>query len=170
MVTSVQQLTAFPWKIVRVFAWRRRRSAGPSVTIWATVVVWPLLTFGVIQDWQHLLSTARSTIIITASMKVGCVYFRNWGGNIVKAVAYHCSKASNNVTQKTYNAPLPIGPWASCQIRKIAGCACAGNSGTFLLPPRVSDPDMHHGTCVTPSSWLTRDSAYNDHHTCISVQ
>ena len=33
-------------------------------------------------------------------------------------------------------------PWASCQIRKIAGCASSP-------APRVSDPDMHHGTCVT---------------------
>ena len=42
-----------------------------------------------------------------------------------------------------------IGPWAFCQIRKIEGCACAGMPGTFSLPPRVSDPDTHHGTCVT---------------------
>ena len=25
--------------------------------------------------------------------------------------------------------------------------------GTFSLPPRVSDPDMHHGTCVTHVPW-----------------
>ena len=37
-------------------------------------------------------------------------------------------------------------PWASCQIRKIGGCACAGCAGN-VLP--VSDPDMCHGTCVT---------------------
>ena len=43
-------------------------------------------------------------------------------------------------------------PWASCQIRKIAGCACAGLPGTFS-PPRVSDPIMHHGTCVTHVPW-----------------
>ena len=24
-----------------------------------------------------------------------------------------------------------------------------GMPGTFSSPPRVSDPDMHHGTCVT---------------------
>ena len=43
--------------------------------------------------------------------------------------------------------------WVSYQIRKIAGCACAGNAGNFF--PRhplqrkqlVSDPGMHHGTC-----------------------
>ena len=28
-----------------------------------------------------------------------------------------------------------------------------GMSGTFSPPPRVSDPDMHYGTCVTPVPW-----------------
>ena len=46
-------------------------------------------------------------------------------------------------------------PWASYQIPKIAGCACAGNAGNvfprrrFQRKPLVNDPDMHHGTCVT---------------------
>ena len=45
-------------------------------------------------------------------------------------------------------------PWASYQIRKIAGCACAGNAAeTFSPPLRTSDPDMHHGTCVTHVPW-----------------
>ena len=44
--------------------------------------------------------------------------------------------------------------WPSCQIRKLAGCACAGNAGNIFFPtPRVSDPDMHHGTCVTHVPW-----------------
>ena len=48
-----------------------------------------------------------------------------------------------------------IVPWASYQIRKIAGCACAGNAGNVFPRRRfqrellVSDPGMHHGTCVT---------------------
>ena len=71
------------------------------------------------------------------------------------------------------------GAWASCQIRKIAGCACAGNtesvfSATLILvpwphfvrptceaaiagkqymPPQVSDPDMHRGTCLAHVPW-----------------
>ena len=39
--------------------------------------------------------------------------------------------------------------WASCQIRKIAVYACAGNAGNIFPAPQVSDPDMHHGACVT---------------------
>ena len=55
-------------------------------------------------------------------------------------------------------------PWASCQIRKIAGCACAGNAGnvfpTYRLQrkPQVSDPGMHHGTCVTHVPWCMSES------------
>ena len=43
--------------------------------------------------------------------------------------------------------------WASHQIRKVAGCACAGNAGNvfpatdFQKKLLVSDPGMHHGTC-----------------------
>ena len=54
--------------------------------------------------------------------------------------------------------------WASCQIRKIAGCACAGNAGnvfpTYRLQrkPQVSDPGMHHGTCVTHVPWCMSES------------
>ena len=44
-------------------------------------------------------------------------------------------------------------PWASCQIRKIAGAHAPGMPGTFSPPPRVSNPDMHHGTCVTHVPW-----------------
>ena len=61
--------------------------------------------------------------------------------------------------------------WASCQIRNIAVCACAGNAG-YVFPRRrlkskslVSDPGMHHGTCVTHvpcmSGSLTRGGGEN---------
>ena len=33
------------------------------------------------------------------------------------------------------------------------GCACAGNAGNVSPSPQVSDPDMHHGTCVTHVPW-----------------
>ena len=62
--------------------------------------------------------------------------------------------------------------WASYQIRKIAVCACAGNAGyvfprrRFQRKPLVSDPGMHHDTCVTHVPWcmsgsLTRGGGEN---------
>ena len=44
------------------------------------------------------------------------------------------------------------------QTRKIAGCACAGLAGNVSPPTRVSDPDMHHGTCVTHVPWCLPES------------
>ena len=58
----------------------------------------------------------------------------------------------------------PFMQWASYQIRKIAGCACAGNAGNvfpcrrFQRKPLVSDPGMHHGTCVTHVPWCMSGS------------
>ena len=46
-----------------------------------------------------------------------------------------------------------FGAWASCQIRKIAGAHAPGMPGTFSPPSGTSDPDMHHGTCVTHVPW-----------------
>ena len=85
--------------------------------------------------------------------KCTCLYFRNIFGN--------------------FSTRYCLAPqWASYKIRKIAGCACAGNAGN--VSPRhwlhrktlVSDPDMHHGTCVTHVPWcmsgsLTRGGGEN---------
>ena len=51
--------------------------------------------------------------------------------------------------------------WASCQIRKIAGAHAPGMPGTFSPSPQVSDPDMHHGTCVTHVPWCMPGSLTN---------
>ena len=51
------------------------------------------------------------------------------------------------------NPTWSIWQWASYQIRKIAGTHAPGMPGMFSPPPRVSDPDIHHGTCVTHVPW-----------------
>ena len=59
---------------------------------------------------------------------------------------------------------LPTEPWASYRISKIAGWACAGNAGKVFPRRRiqgkrqVSDPGMHHGTCVTHVPWCMSGS------------
>ena len=57
----------------------------------------------------------------------------------------------NQMNQREDNTTTQ--PWASYRIRKIAGCACTGNAVDFSPPPRFSDPDMLHGTCVTHVPW-----------------
>ena len=61
--------------------------------------------------------------------------------------------------------------WVFYQIRKIAGCACAGDAWNgphhrLQKKPLFSDPGMHHGTCVTHVPWcmsglLTRSGGEN---------
>ena len=51
------------------------------------------------------------------------------------------SPPPGGVRVKLYQVTAHV-TWASCQIRKIAGYACAGNAGSVSPPPRVSDPDM----------------------------
>ena len=64
----------------------------------------------------------------------------------------------------TYAICLQPRQWASYQIREIAGCACARNAGNvfphcrFQRKPLVSDPGMHHGTCVTHVPWCMSGS------------
>ena len=45
----------------------------------------------------------------------------------------------------------PYGPLASYIKLRVAHAP--GMPGTFSPPPRFSDPDMHHGTCVTHVPW-----------------
>ena len=47
---------------------------------------------------------------------------------------------------RTYVLPLPMGLLPD-------SAHAQGMTGTFSPPPRVSDPDMHHGTCVTHVPW-----------------
>ena len=62
--------------------------------------------------------------------------------------------------------------WASCQIRKIAGCTCARNAGNVYSrrrlqkEPLVRYPGMHQATCLTHVPWwmsgsLTRGGGEN---------
>ena len=48
---------------------------------------------------------------------------------------------------------ISSGLWTSYQIRKTSGAHAPEMSETFSPSPRVSDPAMHHGTCVTSVPW-----------------
>ena len=47
--------------------------------------------------------------------------------------------------------PIHLGPLA--RYVKLRAAHAPGMPGTFSMPPRVSDPDMHHATCVTHVPW-----------------
>ena len=80
-------------------------------------------------------------------------------GKVSHAISMHSNGSINFI-----GIELLHTAWASCQMRNIAGCACAGNAGNvfprrqFQREPLVSDPGMHHGTCVTHVPWCMSGS------------
>ena len=71
----------------------------------------------------------------------------------LEAISVQLCAGNTNKWWLTHSIASGLIPRASYQIRKIAGAHAPGMQGTFLPPPRVSDPDMHHGTCVTHVPW-----------------
>ena len=57
----------------------------------------------------------------------------------------------NDVTKRAFR-PLLHGPLA--RYVKLWVAHAPGMPGTFSPLPRVNDPDMHHGTCVTHVPWF----------------
>ena len=82
---------------------------------------------------------------------------------LISALALHTKL---NVWSQQHFRKIDL--WASYQIRKISGCACAVNAGNvfprhrFQRKPLVIDPDMHHGTCVKHVPWCMSGSITND--------
>ena len=75
------------------------------------------------------------------------------GGRTSAAIVLTWSLIHCCILVQVKSNPSGNMPWASCQIRKIAGAHAPGMPGTFSPSPRVRDPDMHHGTCVTHVPW-----------------
>ena len=75
-----------------------------------------------------------------------------------------CDRIPSNQKRNRSCLSFSIDPWAACRIRNIAGCACTGNAGNVFprrrlqRKPLVSDPGMHHGTCVTHMPWCMSGS------------
>ena len=108
-----------------------------------------------------------------------CLELAGAKSTLVQVTVWCLEATSHNLSQcwPSYLSPYGVtGPqrvtWASYQIRKIAGCACAGNAGNvsprrrIQRKTRVSDPGMHHDTCVTHVPWcmsglLTRGGGEN---------
>ena len=67
-------------------------------------------------------------------------------GNLVTVISQHCPSSHLLKVQKDAHGPV-------ARYAKLWVAHAPGMPGTFSPPPRVSDPDMHHGTCVTHVSW-----------------
>ena len=113
-----------------------------------------------IKTWRDFCGRTWSLVLYISNCLVGHLSDKQyiWWINITpyqtkRQVSHFDWRVKNNVTI-----------WASYQIRNIAGCACAGNAGNvfprrrFQRKPLVSDPGMHHGTCVTHVPWCMSGS------------
>ena len=63
-----------------------------------------------------------------------------------------CWLTNNEVRRKSFHGNIHLnGPLA--RYVKLRVAHASRMPGTCSPPPRVSDPDMHHGTCVTHVPW-----------------
>ena len=53
------------------------------------------------------------------------------------------------IHRRTWHIPSDSYHWPLTRYAKLRVGHAPGMPGTFSPPPRVSDPDTHHGTCVT---------------------
>ena len=94
------------------------------------------------------------------SIWLSCYFPVRWMGGAIKEpwLSLKCPSSSLNSIHlagaDSHVIVMTQGiSWASCQVRKIAGAHAPGMPGTFSPPPEASDPDMHHGTCMTHVPW-----------------
>ena len=65
-------------------------------------------------------------------------------------------QAGSSMNLWSFKQRIVNGPLA--RYAKLRVTHAPGMPGTFSRPPLVSDPDMHHGTCVTHVPWCMRGS------------
>ena len=112
--------------------------------------------------WLIHLASYSSTHNCDISSALLCQYKPAKQARIDTLMRFQYAPSASSREQATFMQSLfMMMSWASYQIRKIAGCACAGNAGNIsprrrhLRKRLVSDPGMHHGTCVTHVPWCT---------------
>ena len=115
-------------------------------------------------DWLYMMSESVSSInnfnysslrIIQICLEM-CIRFLCHKINAMCATTRaHCL---DQVTWKLwYHGPL-------ARYVKLRVAHAPGMPGTFSPPPRVSDPDMHLGTCATHVPWCMPGSLTNGFH------
>ena len=72
--------------------------------------------------------------------------------NRTKLAVYLKKNCTNAPGKGCWCSNLPIHGYLTRYVKLLVAHA-PGMPGTFSTPPRVSDPDMHHGTCATHVSW-----------------
>ena len=137
------RLDCFPWDIYKFYIHSRRRDLHFSLE----------KTFLLLHRRHHH---------VQYLYKCGCIFYLNSLAFFPRGIIDNMSElvpSGNDLAPNRTN--YYSNQWASCQIGKIVGAHAPGMPGTFSLSPRVSDPDMHHGTCVTHVPWCMPGSLTN---------
>ena len=131
--------------------------------IYMYFILWPKLCWIRI-EWITSRSTFRTNDVMTCTSQMICIcwatYWVLWYRKTLPISFGFTLLARENSPQFQWRNL----EWASYQIRTIAGCACAGDAGNVFptrrlqRKPLVSDPDMHHGTCVMHVPWCMSGS------------
>ena len=69
-----------------------------------------------------------------------------------------CSQGTTLSASDLHNARAPIRNGTLIRYVKLRVAHAPGMPGTFSPPPRVSDHDIHHGTCVKHVPWCMSGS------------
>ena len=103
----------------------------------------------------YILTITRKTLMIISTILMHMLIHFAIASMVILDI--HALKVSNICLISEY-----YGPLTRCV--KLGGCACAGNAGNVSPPPRVSDPDMHHGTYITHVPWCMPGSLTGGFH------
>ena len=68
------------------------------------------------------------------------------GGHVTRSLWWllSCSQMCETQLMTSWLPCVPLARYENLRVVRVPRIP-----GTFSPPPRVSDPDMHHGTCVT---------------------
>ena len=102
-----------------------------------------LLVTALYLNWTipiHILTITRKSLMIISTILLYLLIHFAIASMVILDI--HALKVSNICLISEY-----YGPLTRCV--KLGGCAFAGNAGNVSPPPWVSDPDMHHGPCIT---------------------
>ena len=109
------------------------------------------------KPWPLLIVVYLVSLIIVALITALIVYF-TFPGKRRKTVRWMIK------TQYQWRLNVSILEWIPFHghLTRYAKLWVAHAPGTFSLSPRVSDPDMHHGSCATYVPWCMSGSLTSD--------
>ena len=91
-------------------------------------------------------SNAEEVFLTSSYIEIERIACSSWNELVTSVILINTSATWHLLPWSRFYGPL-------ARYVKLWVAHAAGMPGTFSPPPRVSDPDMQHGTCVTHVSW-----------------